>query len=519
MKYPSASLSTVLMLAGAFVAAAAPDGVREACGVGKVLYMEKCSQCHGESGDGKGVGADFFDPRPRDFTSGAFKLRTSESGELPTDADLARAIRVGMPYTGMPAWPQFSDKEVADLVCFLKTFNSDFADTSIHPKIIAIPKPPAFSEESVRKGRDVYVENKCMDCHGGLGRGDGESGPTLKDDWGNPIRPADLTRRWTFRGGHRREDIYRTFMTGLNGTPMPSFLNSVKEKERWPLVDYVHSLSEGDEPGYASMATAVPARIPSDPQGIRGMLAAREPALFPVVGQVVEGRRAFFPAVNAVEVRAVYDSESVAIMISWHDMSAQKTGSNMPDGLPRDSSAPAGDISDAIALQLPAKAPEGNAKPYFLFGDKKNPVELLFADLAAGEVQAYVGKGRGSLVKTGAAFKTDARYDSGEWSIVFTRPRRPAKGFALETGAFVPIAFSVWDGLSGESGDYRGVTSWYTLYLKPPEDGNPIFPAAAKTLAALTAGVAIVFLARRRLGADRLTKSQISGDADPREAR
>jgi DMSO reductase family type II enzyme heme b subunit len=515
MNHRTASIPRILMLAGACAAAAFSEAAKEACGTGKALYMEKCSQCHGESGDGKGVGADFFNPRPRDFTSGAFKLRTSESGELPTDDDLARAIRIGMPYTGMPAWPQFSDKEVADLVCFLKTFNSDFADTSIHPKIIAIPKPPKYSGESALKGRAVYVENKCMDCHGDLGRGDGESGPTLKDDWGNAIRPADLTRRWTFRGGHRREDIYRTFMTGLNGTPMPSFLSSVKEEDRWPLVDYVHSLSKGDEPGYASMATAVPARIPADPEGVRSLLTGMGPALFPVVGQVVEGRRSFFPAVNAVEVRAAYDSESVAIMVSWHDMSAQRKGTNFPDGAPKDSAAPEGEVSDAIALQIPAKAPEGGAKPYFLFGDKKNPAEILFADLGSGEVQGYLGKGRGTLAKAGETFKADARYDSGEWSVVFVRPRRPAKGFAMETGAFVPIAFSVWDGLGGERGDARGVTSWYTLYLKPPEDGNPLLPAAAKALAALAAGGAIVFLARRRLGAERLTKRQISADADP----
>src|SRR3954469_24948992 len=89
-----------------------------ACGTGKVLYEAKCSQCHGDKGDGKGVGADFFVPRPRDFTSGAFKIRSTESGELPLDPDLRGVIRQGMPYTGMPAWPGFSDQEVSDLICY-----------------------------------------------------------------------------------------------------------------------------------------------------------------------------------------------------------------------------------------------------------------------------------------------------------------------------------------------------------------------------------------------------------------
>ena len=129
-----------------------PGGGKPA-GAGERLYMEKCSQCHGDHGDGKGVGAEFFRPLPRDFTSGAFKIRTTESGELPTEADLKSIIKRGMPYTGMPAWPNFSDGELTELARHIKTFNSDFADTSLHPKVIEIPKPPASSEESIKRGK------------------------------------------------------------------------------------------------------------------------------------------------------------------------------------------------------------------------------------------------------------------------------------------------------------------------------------------------------------------------------
>ena len=70
---------------------------------GKVIYEKKCALCHGEKGDGNGPSASLLDPRPRDFTKGKYKIRTSASGRLPTDADLFRIISEGMPGTSMPA--------------------------------------------------------------------------------------------------------------------------------------------------------------------------------------------------------------------------------------------------------------------------------------------------------------------------------------------------------------------------------------------------------------------------------
>ncbi|MBW8888579.1 MAG: c-type cytochrome [Fibrobacteres bacterium] len=510
-------------------AADAPAAAGDACGAGKTLYQAKCSQCHGDNGDGKGVGADFFVPRPRDFTSGAFKIRSTESGELPLDPDLRRVIRQGMPYTGMPAWPGFSEQEVSDLICYVKAYNADFKDTSVHPKTVVVPKAPSFSEASAKAGRAVYEENKCMDCHGKWGRGDGESGPTLKDDWGNPIRPADLTKRWTFRGGSERGDIYRTFMTGLNGTPMPSFASSIKEEDRWKLVDYVYSLSPGSDAGYAGMLSAAPVgKI--DSAKLRESLADMPPARFPIVGQVIEGVRDFFPACNAVEARAVYDADRVAVLVSWHDMSAQKTGTNSPlspkagdsaAAAPKAAATPIAPapaapaspattapvpslaaFSDAIALQIPLQAPAGAVKPYFLFGDRKHPVALRFADLGNGGLRVFIGKGSGKVAPVGSlkgtAGPADARYQDGEWSVAFFLPRKPPAGDgpALETGAFMPIAFSVWDGLSGETGDKRGVTSWFPLYLEPQRP-NPAGPAALHAAIALAVGLGGLFAARR----------------------
>jgi cytochrome c553 len=93
-------LTCGLVLSLATTALAAPDlGSEAQIAAGKELYTRNCTQCHGDKGDGNGVATPHLQPRPRDFTSGKFKIRTTPSGKLPTDDDLKHIIRVGMPYT------------------------------------------------------------------------------------------------------------------------------------------------------------------------------------------------------------------------------------------------------------------------------------------------------------------------------------------------------------------------------------------------------------------------------------
>src|SRR2546428_353773 len=58
---------------------------------GKAVYERKCLLCHGEKGDGKGPAAELLDPKPRDFTSGIYKIRTT-AGQAPQRPDLHRGI-------------------------------------------------------------------------------------------------------------------------------------------------------------------------------------------------------------------------------------------------------------------------------------------------------------------------------------------------------------------------------------------------------------------------------------------
>src|SRR3954453_9222781 len=431
------------------------DAHREA---GKALYLRYCSQCHGEKGDGEGYAAQHLRPRPRNFTTGKVKIRTTPNGALPTHQDLVNVIRRGMPYTSMPAWPDFTDQQVSDLADFVTSFSPEFANPENAPKPVALPSAPSSTKESIEQGKKLYVDTGCVKCHGTLGRGDGPSAPTLKDDWGHPIRPADLAQSWTFRGGSSREDIFRTMSTGLNGTPMPSFLEALQPEQRWAITDYIVSLSGDKGPGYTNLVIAKHVEDGIDlSKGTASFESARV-ARFPIIGQITEPTREFHPPATSITVQAIYDAESIALLVRWHDMSAQKTGKNGPSlPVPREEeaepaagaapaasggagaasgggsvfgedevapapagktqapaapskpedvfgeeetapAAPAGsEVSAAVAIQFPSVTPTGARKPYFIFGDGQNSVDLWFFDLARQAPLQFVGKGSADI--------------------------------------------------------------------------------------------------------------------------
>ncbi len=208
---------------------------------GVALYRRFCVGCHGPLGDGNGENAQWIDPKPRDFTLAVFKCRSTPTGTLPTDDDLYNAITRGFDTTNMPSWRPLTDQQRANLIAAVKSFSPRWQNEKPGTPIVIPPETPV-NIESVLRGRALFQKMECWKCHGPAGHGDGPSASTLTDSKDNPIRPYNFSTGTRFKCGQTNQDLYKIFMTGLDGTPMPSFADVLKPEEAWDLVHFLRTL-------------------------------------------------------------------------------------------------------------------------------------------------------------------------------------------------------------------------------------------------------------------------------------
>jgi DMSO reductase family type II enzyme heme b subunit len=449
---------------------------------GKKVYDLKCAGCHGDKGDGKGPAAELLTPRPRDLTSGIYKIRTVAS-KMPTDEDLFRIVSDGMPGTSMPPWRVLPERDRRNVVAYIKTFAADkFKET---PKKLELPKEVASSPESIKRGKEMYEAIECHKCHGVEGRADGPSRPELKDEWGQPIAPANLAKRWNFRGGPTRLDIATRLGAGVLGTPMPTFLDSVEKPEDiWHLANYVASLGP-ETPGYASLVAvaAVGGAIPDDPDA--EFWRRLPPANIPLMGQVIVDPRNFNPSIDLVAVRAVYNDREIAFHLTWDDPTESKADGKQV-------------FNDAIALQFPPRLGPGPERPYFLMGDGSEPVYQLRWEQGRGVWEAAAaGPGQVRPLQ-GGELTGKAVFAAGQYRLVLKRPLVSQDGarLAFRASAFTPVAFGAWDGGAGDTGTKMSLTSWYYLRLEEPQSGRRFVIPPVVALISLAAMLLIVRAAR-----------------------
>jgi len=206
-----------------------------------MTYRRFCVGCHGVEGDGEGENAQWLDPKPRNFTLGQFKCRSTPTGTLPTDQDLYNNLGRGLVDSNMPAWFPLTDQERVDLVAYVKHFSPRWvAEKPGTP--IEVPTEPEITADRIKAGQALFQHLECWKCHGVEGRSNGPSADTLTDDQNRPIKPFNFHDGTRFKCGTTDQDLYKIFMTGLDGTPMPSFADNVKPDEAWDLVFYLRSL-------------------------------------------------------------------------------------------------------------------------------------------------------------------------------------------------------------------------------------------------------------------------------------
>jgi DMSO reductase family type II enzyme heme b subunit len=498
--------------------AQAPDAVKkELLEQGKQVYYKRCVWCHGVEGGGDGPSADRLFTRPRNFIQGTFKIRFTDSGELPLEEDLIKTVTNGLPGSAMPAWGGFlKPEEIVAVVQFVKTLvqDRDFNDAEDEEVFVQDfgtspfgtkgPYHLGVPQEAIDQGKEVFMKNKCFECHGGEGRGDGN--PTMKDDWGFPIVAADWQQCWNFRGSRRDPfnpfNIVRTVTTGLNGTPMPNFKDQITIEDRWKLAAFVNSLCPRKKidrltnkpiPDFLIKSLYTEGKIAEKIDDPMWAASDHDPLLvdrseetatnprknyIAMAGQITRGNRNFDPKADNLWVASRWNKEEQVVyyLVEYHI----RFLSSDPE------------YPDAVAIQWPAQLQElfGAEKPYFIMGDSKKPVDIWKASFMVQDYNATnapkadgyklkvsvtetVGNGFDALAAKESEPKVtvvDSIFKQGKVSILFKRSLNTEGEFDVQIPSekFIPVSFLQWAGRDKEKDEHMAISTWYYTFLEPP---------------------------------------------------
>ena len=446
-RYQNTIFLTLLLALASVFSVVDAQNAPEASEEGKRVYEKSCAHCHGTEGRGDGSAAENLLPRPRDFTRGLYKIRSTETGQVPTDQDLFDIITEGMPGSSMPGWDtSLSANERWEVVAYIKTFYDGFKENTA-PRQIDLSGKIAYAEQSIETGKALYTELGCVECHGNVGRGDGTSAPTLTDEWGFQTWPANLAQGWTFRGGSETEDIFKRFIGGIAGSPMPAFegdsflhfgLTSEESKRLTELenkdemteaedeesaafyekmdaaVDIALRITEGETLNAADrqsfnnamkvvyekswhLANYVKSLSPEKrPEPAIGNNALRSQYLggeLPALGDAAWEtlKASYFPLVGQVileprQFNPTIDAVNVKSFYNDNEVAFLFTWDDRTHTTASEDEETGKMLEDAVAIQFPVKVPQGPTapKPYFLWGGRL-PVYLWYWKASAPE--------------------------------------------------------------------------------------------------------------------------------------
>jgi len=370
----------------------------------------------------------------------------------------------------MPSWRAISEKDRRALIEYIKTFDERFT-TQPPAKPISIGPPPPRVPQLLAKGKQLYQDAGCFDCHGTTGKGDGPAAKEgLKDDWGQPIVPYDFTKPGKYKGGASGRDIYRTFTTGMAGTPMPSYADSLAEDERWALAYYVASLSRQPTGRVPVEGGTIVSKF------IKGGLAAPDPASpawkrAPATDVLLRPLWLKEGYVDRVRVRSLHNAKEIAFLLDWDDPGMNAAVQRTED------------FRDGAAVQFPITPAQlhgaGHAEPPYLMGDAQGPVNIWQwkADWERNgrvSVENLAAAGFGTLTtQRSQNVKGKGVWRGGKWRVAFSRAMAGG-GEAAEfvPGKAMPIAFAVWNGAMSQVDGEKSLSTWSYLKIEALRKGE-----------------------------------------------
>jgi mono/diheme cytochrome c family protein len=488
--------------------------------LGKKTFEKECVACHSASGNGEGDAAYLLYPRPRDFTSGQFRIISTWDG-VPTDEDLFRTISRGMPGSAMPSWAHLPEDTRWGLVHYVKTFAKRLL--TIHANhepdkfgsggagIVSIPAETPYDDAAKTRAAELFTKG-CAPCHGATARGDGAQKQV--DSKGFPTRPRDLTLG-VFKGSPEPDQVYRRIVAGLPGSPMPQS-GYLQGSDAWALVHMVRSLSSDDQRSKNEMKKfrIVAARVPALPTSPDSGVWRNTPAVN--LHMMPLWWRTDRP--EEITVRAVHDGRSLALLLKWEDASHDETAIRPQD------------FRDAAAVEF-ALTPD---PPFFAMGQPSAPVNIwmwkserqadldtAFRDLdnvypnigidsypnltrspleqpmrhaltlqsdptfvtawGAGNIVAdptrrsaaedLSAQGFGTLKahpRNSQEVAASGEYSTGSYRVQFIRTLAGAdkNTRSFSPGDHIPVAFAAWNGSAGDRDGKKSVTIWQELYLE-----------------------------------------------------
>jgi hypothetical protein len=316
-----------------------------------------------------------------------------------------------------------------------------------------------------------------------------------------------------FKGDPRPESIYRLFLAGMPGTPMPALRKNTPQ-ELSDLMHFVLSLSDEKTRAAAGLnrerisVRRVPA-LPDSPDS--AAWNDIEPARLRTAPLWWRNE---FP--NSIDVRAVHDGKTIAFQLSWTDAIAdQNTGrtESFRDAVAvelfrgavepflgmgsaaapidvwqwsagRDVPHELEDVNPNVVVdQYPFTEPLAEAAEFRRAGTQtagQNPLSLSALAVGNQNVPSNAVRYESSLVAAGPgtltfrpavnqSVETQGQWKDGRWSVVLKRDlsvEKPEQGLSLAAGQRASAAFALWDGSHRDRGPQKVITIWQDLVLE-----------------------------------------------------